>query len=1265
MLRSPAPALVVATPVAVGDVVAAGAPVLVLESMKMETVLRAPFAARVRELLVTTGSQVETGAPLVRLEPIGDGADDEQAAADETAPALDLPDGSRRRPPPQDAPHAPGRTSPRCCSATTSIPATRAPASWTTTSPRATSSPQPASTWSRDEIELLGLFADFAELSRNRPAGEDLHTELRVHSSREHFHTYLQSLDVERGGLPDEFRDRLARVLAHYGVDRHRPHPAARGGGLPDLPRPAALRPRRPARDRRCCSAGSPSRRRAPSSPDLARELLERLVRATQLRFPVVGDLARSVRFRWFDQPLVDAERASVLAGVRDEVAALAADPDAADRAERIDALAAIPEQIVRFLAERLESGVPEREPMLEVLVRRHYREYDLHGLRSVSRAEPHLRGRRLHPRRPADPAGRRRSAPSPSSADPDSALTARARRRGRRAQPRRRGRRRPLPALARGPGVAGARPPPSSAASSARCRSPPTYAGSRSPSAPAATVRSATSPTGRAADGRRGRGRPGPRRAPDGRPPAQPVAAAQLRRHPLEAPEDVLLYECVARENPADQRLVALAQVRQLAVVRDERGQGHRRCRTPSARWRTASRRSAGPAASRGAAGSKLDINHVWVQVWPRGRGRPRPADRAAGQDHPADRRRRHRGGAGAGPRRSARTAPPSPHRDPLPRPTRRRGDGLARGAADRAARSRSTSTPPRSCGPVAAAWSTPTSSTGVLAGPDGSLVEHDLDDTGALVPVDRPRGLNKAGILVGVVTTPTALHPEGVTRVVLCGDPTKALGAVSEPECSRIIAALDLAEQMRVPVEWFALSAGARISMDSGTENMDWVAAALKRIIEFTQAGGEINVVVAGINVGAQPYWNAEATMLMHTKGILVMTPDSAMVLTGKQSLDFSGGVSAEDNFGIGGYDRVMGPNGQAQYWAPDLAGAFGVLMAHYDHTYVVPGRGAAAPGADHRPGRPRRLVVPARVRRTATSPPSARSSPRRRNPDRKKAFDIRTVMRAVADQDHPTLERWAGMADADTAVVQDAHLGGHPVCLLGIESRPVPRRGFPPTDGPDTYTAGTLFPRSSKKAARAINAASGNRPLVVLANLSGLRRLTGLDAQPAAGVRRRDRPGDRQLRRPDRVLRDLALPRRRVRGVLQGAEPEHDGAGARGLVRLGHRRRPGGGRGLRRRGRQAHVGRPAGRASSRPRSPRPPGPDRSRLVVELAELRAAVRPEKIGEVAAEFDGVHDIHRAVRVGSVDEVITARRLRPRIIEAIEQGLAVDTTRLG
>ena len=215
---------------------------------------------------------------------------------------------------------------------------------------------------------------------------------------------------------------------------------------------------------------------------------------------------------------------------------------------------------------------------------------------------------------------------------------------------------------------------------------------------------------------------------------------------------------------------------------------------------------------------------------------------------------------------------------------------------------------------------------------------------------------------------------------RVALLGDPTKALGSLAEPECRRIIAALDLAEELGVPVEWFALSAGARIAMDSGTENMDWIAAVLRRIIEFTQHGGEINVVVTGINVGAQPYWNAEATMLMHTRGILVMTPESAMVLTGKQALDFAGGVSAEDNFGIGGYDRIMGPNGQAQYWAPDLAGACRILLAHYEHTYVAPGERFPRRAEHDRPDRPRRPCRAALRARLAAATASATCSPTR---------------------------------------------------------------------------------------------------------------------------------------------------------------------------------------------------------------------------------------------------------------------------------------------
>ena len=50
-------------------------------------------------------------------------------------------------------------------------------------------------------------------------------------------------------------------------------------------------------------------------------------------------------------------------------------------------------------------------------------------------------------------------------------------------------------------------------------------------------------------------------------------------------------------------------------------------------------------------------------------------------------------------------------------------------------------------------------------LTGPDGSFVEYDLDESGALVPVDRPYGLNTAGLIVGVVTRPTDRYPEGMT--------------------------------------------------------------------------------------------------------------------------------------------------------------------------------------------------------------------------------------------------------------------------------------------------------------------------------------------------------------------------------------------------------------------------------------------------------------------------------------------------------------------
>jgi acetyl-CoA carboxylase carboxyltransferase component len=60
-----------------------------------------------------------------------------------------------------------------------------------------------------------------------------------------------------------------------------------------------------------------------------------------------------------------------------------------------------------------------------------------------------------------------------------------------------------------------------------------------------------------------------------------------------------------------------------------------------------------------------------------------------------------------------------------------------------------------------------------------------------------------------------------------------------------------------------------------------------------------------------------------------------------------------------------------------------------------------------------------------------------------------------------------------------------------------------------------------------------------------------------------------------------------------------------------------------------------------------------ERTLLETDLEDVRTSVRAEKLGEVAAEFDKIHSIRRAVEVGSVDAVIPAAELRPRIIAAL------------
>ncbi|MDT7744328.1 MAG: hypothetical protein QOE59_3406, partial [Actinomycetota bacterium] len=1089
LVRALGPAMVVDISVSAGDVVAEGDVVAVLESMKLETALRAPVAGRVAEVLVHPNTQVEGGARLVRIEPdeeSGDGAAGSGERADFTELARTaITDRT-----------AAGR-------AHDALAALRALVLGFDVDEREAGRllaelDQARSELSADdpevlagESEILGIFADLSALSRNRrlrdgsePDDETAVDAEAARNPQEYLYAYLRSRDADAEGLPESFRIKLRRALAHYGVTEE---------SSPELG-PALYRMflalRRAGEHATVVSELLRRRLRDPDSlPTDAREgyrhVLDHLVSATQLRHPVIGDLARQVRYRCFDAPLITDERIRVQQSVRTELDRLSDDP--ATRAVQIDGIVASGEPILGVFSERHHAA------MLEVMTRRYYglirklqnvalAEYDgrprltadyVHDGHDVVVVATVVGGDEtdgasavaedLHQLVASLPSGRTAlidlyvtsDADGDDAADPD-ARSARIRRK------------------------VGTIPDSVGRVSVAVRRT-----GGEDTGGPTwFTFRAGDGPQDGAVEDRTLRG-------------LHPMVAERLGLWRLSnfvltrlpSATDVHLFHARGREVADDERLIALADVRDLNVVRDD--DGRIRALPQFEHVLDACLDSLRAARSADRAAAKLEWNRVLLYVWPQvdvplndldevvralaprtealGLEQVMVQFRAAGPDgSPREMMLRMSRPPGSG--LTLRIT------DPPDRPLREL-DAYTQKVVK--ARRRGTVYPYEL---VPAITRSPDPD-----GAPGTFTEYDLDEAGNPRPVDRAPGHNTANVVLGVVTTPTARHPEGMTRVVLLGDPTKALGAIAEPEARRVLAAIAIARRLGVPVEWYAVSAGAKIAMDSGTETMDWVSRVLRGIIEFTQAGGEINVVVTGINVGAQPYWNAEATMLMHTRGILVMTPDSAMVLTGKQSLDYSGGVSAEDNYGIGGYDRIMGPNGQAQYWAPDLSGAVDVLLAHYEHTYLTPGEHFPRPVATTDP-----------VDRDISSfPHSGADTDFTRvgeifdpsvNGERKKPFDIRSLMGAVADEDHPTLERWADMHAAESVVVLDAHLGGQPVELIGIESRPLPRRGTPPVDGPSQWTAGTLFPRSSKKTARAINAASGNRPVVVLANLSG---------------------------------------------------------------------------------------------------------------------------------------------------------------------------------
>ncbi|MGA2321080.1 MAG: carboxyl transferase domain-containing protein [Solirubrobacteraceae bacterium] len=1250
LVRNLAPGVVVSIPVAPGDEVEAGDVVAVVEAMKMENSLTAPFRGRVRQVLVGANVHVAAQAPLVALEPLDGGlpaATGERVcfAPPEPPPASVAPERCRENLrrlewlvlgydiEAAEVQRIIADLHDECADLLACDPALIP-----------------------GEHRLLQMFADLRALSGRRHDEADPETPL-LSSPQEHLHAWLRSLDTDAEGLPATFVEQLRRALAHYGVESLDRTPA-----LEEACYRLFVSEQRAETARAAIMAVLD--RRLEQAEELAghvsddfREALDGLVSALEGRDPVLADLAREVRFRYFDEPVIAEARERGYAEMEAHVAALAHDPVRPDRHERMAALVACPWPLAALLSARMRTAKPPlRRLLVEALARRYYRVRSLEGFEEIE-----LDGHAfLIGRYPFE--GRRRHLAVAYVELEDVA------------------------------GAAAAFARHAAALSEGELAVVDLYAEHADQAPPhkelAETLRAAVAdiPLSPAlhrivvgvAEPRRGRGmsaidlftfRPGPGGLVEdevvrGLHPMMGwrldlwrLSNFALERLP--SPEDIYLFRGVARTNPKDERLFALAEVRDLTPIRDDDGRvvavpelermlvgvletirGFQAHRTPNRR---------------------LQWNRVLLHAWPTIELSPEEIDSFVRRLAPTAAglgiemllvRGRQREPDGSARDRLLRFYPPPAGQgvvvqvdDPPTRPLQPLDEGAQRIIS---ARRRGTLHPAEIVRLLTPGHGTPDQ-------PAGAFVEHDLEVGGRLVPVDRPPATNPAGVVLGTIRNLTERYPEGMLRVIILGDPTLALGSLAEPECRRIIAALDLAEELGVPLEWFAISAGAKIAMDSGTENMDWIAAVLRRIVLFTQAGGELNVVVAGVNVGAQPYWNAEATMLMHTRGALIMTPESAMVLTGKQALDYSGGVSAEDNFGIGGYERIMGPNGQAQYWAPNLAGACRVLLTYYEHTYVAPG--------ERFPRRARTTDVTERD--ISEDAHRALGSELLRvgdifsdatNPGRKKPFDIRSVMRAVIDRDHPPLARWAGMHEAEIAVVWDAHLGGWPVSVIGIESRPLPRHGPIPADGPEQWTSGTLFPRASKKIARAINAAGGRRPLVVLANLAGFdgspesmrewqlefgaeigRAVVNFDGPIVFCVVSRYHGGAF-------VVFSQKLNPNLEAVALEGAHASVIGGAPAAAVVFAREVE----QAARRDERIAALDERIADAE---------GAERQRLRAERAALWPEVLAHKRGEFAAQFDAHHSVERAVRMGSVSGIVAPSSLRPFLVDAVERGM--------
>lgn len=354
-----------------------------------------------------------------------------------------------------------------------------------------------------------------------------------------------------------------------------------------------------------------------------------------------------------------------------------------------------------------------------------------------------------------------------------------------------------------------------------------------------------------------------------------------------------------------------------------------------------------------------------------------------------------------------------------------------------------------------------------------------------GELIPVERQFGHNEAGVVIGIKTDDLGIGIP-IKRILIIGDLShSSRGAIRNQECIRINAAIRLAAREKLPIDWYTASYGVQIHRERGVEGLDAAASTIREIVvNCHHKGVQINFIIDEANIGAQSYWDSMGAIVYSTSGIIIMTPNGCMALTGPKALaaalystvsseqigKYSDALYPNGLQSLSGHELVHGPNSDSMIFAKDLEQASRYLLLHHYYAYLKPEEKIASKRISLYDG--------------ALSPSDQEALQKEMDnflkglkPDRRRLLDY------LRDSNSPApLEFWGDsrgirkqtpkngdLPQEASTIVQEMLIGGHPTLVI-----------FTPT--------GPLTPADADIIARAIYKASGHLQVLIIGSLSG---------------------------------------------------------------------------------------------------------------------------------------------------------------------------------